>query len=134
MSLERSVPKRGKKHSEKIHDFSFFMPKNNIKKPFPEGEDSIAQRASLSYHYAKYILKQPFPKRENAIATDHVLSLYYAMDVLHGPFPKGEKAIATDNTIYTLYKVFLEKFWKREKKTASNTTIHKKNKSKILTL
>jgi hypothetical protein len=58
----------------------------------PELEDIIATSAHSAFNYA-YRSEKPFPKGENAIAESDLFSLMYARDVLHDRFLKGEYAI-----------------------------------------
>lgn len=67
-----------------------------LERPFPKGEDVIAQHGKASLYYAVKVLNAPFPKGEDAISTNAQWAYQYASKVLKGRFPKGEDAIASD--------------------------------------
>lgn len=75
-------------------------------KPFPEGEDAIAQDAMHSYEYSLTVLNgKRFKKGEESISKNPVTAYHYAIDIMKGAFPMGEKAISKSNYA-DLYKNF----------------------------
>ena len=53
-----------------------------LKRPFPAGEDAIAQDARYAYRYARQVLKAPFPAGEAAITESAPYAYLYAAHVL----------------------------------------------------
>ncbi len=60
--------------------------------------------AQEAYDNAYIVLKKPWHEGEATIATDASYSFYYATEVLEGRFRLGEKLIAKSPTYYKIYK------------------------------
>jgi hypothetical protein len=67
-----------------------------LRRPWPPGEQAIAQDSEIAYEYARYVIKGLWPPGERAIAQDATWAFTYAHEVLKGRFTKGEPTIARD--------------------------------------
>ena len=73
-------------------------------------EDCIAKSGTYSCQYAYYVLNKPFPNGEDAIANSTPdTACFYATKVLKGKFPKGEKLISMSRKYWDEYE-----FWTNE--------------------
>ena len=95
MTINKPFP-RGEDAIAETAETAYEYARHVLHTEFSKGEDAIAANSKYAFLYCKLILEKPWPKGEDAIAKDAEYAYKYALGVLYGPFPKGEKAIASE--------------------------------------